>query len=65
MQTRLGSQQAEVFLDFSSAADISIVPNADGSTNYVDMTFQGETFRQTFTYTAGGILTGISALVKQ
>jgi hypothetical protein len=38
--------------------------NGDGTLNYIQVTYLGNTYRQSFTY-GGGALTGISAWVKQ
>lgn len=64
MQTRLGNQQLDASIDFASAGPQTLNYNGDGSLNYVETVVQGETFRQTFTYTSG-VVTGISAWVKQ
>lgn len=38
--------------------------NPDGTLNYIQVVYQGKTYRQTYTYTSGN-LTGISRWVKQ
>ena len=38
--------------------------NGDGTLNYVQATWEGVTYRQTYTYTAGKLV-GISRWVKQ
>ncbi|GAB4059224.1 hypothetical protein [Uliginosibacterium sediminicola] len=42
----------------------SLVYNADGTLNYIEVVFNGATYRQTFTYTDGKV-SKISAWVKQ
>lgn len=38
--------------------------NGDGTMNYIQVAWDGATYRQTFTYSAGAV-TGVSAWVKQ
>jgi hypothetical protein len=49
--------------DFAEEAQ-TINYNSDGTVNYIEVTINGATYRQTYTYT-NGVVTAISKWVRQ
>lgn len=43
----------------------TLVYNTDGTLNYVEITLNSNTYRQTYTYNASGQMTGVSKWIKQ
>lgn len=64
MKQTFDNQSLEVSIDFTQVGPQKLTYNGDGTLNYVEVTFQGSVYRQTFGYTSGKVTT-ISAWVKQ